>query len=152
MSTFEVEPVAFVSNQRKAISDDNWGAVVSEITLADHIPSEAILNIELFSHLEIIYVFDRLKEGSYSFSGHPRENPEYPLMGIFAQRKKDRPNHIGLTTVKVLKKEERAIIVEGLDALDGTPVIDIKPLMKEFQVKEEIRQPAWVSDLMKNYW
>lgn len=86
------------------------------------------------------------------FSGRPRGNPNYPLVGIFGQRKKDRPNTIGLCTVELLEHNERTIKVKDLDAIDGTPVLDIKPVFKEFQPKTEIKQPDWVADLMKNYW
>ncbi len=73
-------------------------------------------------------------------------------MGIFAQRKKDRPNSIGLCTVELLQHNGRTLKVKYLDAIDGTPILDIKPVFKEFQPKGEIKQPTWVSDLMKNYW
>jgi tRNA (Thr-GGU) A37 N-methylase len=74
------------------------------------------------------------------------------LVGIFGQRKKDRPNQIGLCTVQLLEHNGRTIKVKYLDAIDGTPILDIKPVFKEFQPKGEIRQPIWVADLMKNYW
>jgi tRNA (adenine37-N6)-methyltransferase len=86
------------------------------------------------------------------YSGRPRGNPAYPVMGIFCQRKKDRPNKLGLCTVALLEHKGRTIIVQGLDAIDGTPILDIKPVFKEFQTKGNIRQPEWVADLMKNYW
>ena len=117
-----------------------------------HIPTEAFDNIEDFSHLEIIYYFDKVEPGEIIFSGRPRGNPDYPKVGIFGQRKKDRPNRIGLCTVELVCHEGRTIKVKFLDAIDGTPVLDIKPLFKEFEAKAETRQPAWVSDLMRNYW
>jgi tRNA (Thr-GGU) A37 N-methylase len=86
------------------------------------------------------------------FSGHPSGNRNYPLVGIFGQRKKDRPNTLGLCTAELLEHKGRAIKVKYLDAIDGTPVLDIKPVFKEYQKKGVIRQPEWVSDLMKNYW
>jgi tRNA (Thr-GGU) A37 N-methylase len=84
----QMEPLAFVSNKRETISDDFWGDTVSEITLANDIPDEVFENIELFSHLEIIYFFNKVAAGDIVYSGRPRENPDYPLMGIFGQRKK----------------------------------------------------------------
>lgn len=146
----QLEPVAYVSNSRKNISDDFWGDVISEIILAPHLPDEAFSNIEEFSHLDILFHFSQATETLYS--GRPRDKNEYPLMGIFAQRKKDRPNHIGLTTVELISHDDRKIVVKGLDALDGTPVLDIKPVFREFGVRGTIRQPVWVEDLMKNYW
>ncbi len=144
--------IATTSNLRKEATDDYWGTVITEITLADDIPTEAFERIEDFSHLEVIYYFDKVADDKIVFSGHPRGNPDYPLMGIFCQRKKDRPNKIGLCTVELLAHNGRTIIVKGLDAIDGTPVLDIKPFFKEFQPHTETQQPAWVADLMKDYW
>jgi tRNA (adenine37-N6)-methyltransferase len=73
-------------------------------------------------------------------------------MGIFAQRNKDRPNKIGLCTVELIWHRERTIGVKMLDAIDGTPVLDIKPVFREFREKTPIRQPDWVMDLMKDYF
>lgn len=145
-------PVAFVTNRRNTPTDDFWGDTVSEITLAGQIPDGAFDNIETFSHLEIIYYFNQVEEDKIVFSGQPRGNPDYPLSGIFAQRKKDRPNRIGLCTVELLEHRGRAILVKMLDAINGTPVLDIKPVMKEFAPQTPLRQPAWVADLMQDYW
>jgi len=147
-----LKPVAFVKNSRAVPTDDFWGSIISEIELADGVPTETLNSIETFSHLEIIYHFDKLKADEMVYAGHPRGNKSYPYTGIFAQRKKDRPNAIGLCTVELLSHNGRTITVKNLDAIDGTPVIDIKPVMKEFEPKGEIIQPAWVSDLMKQYW
>ncbi|MDB5210323.1 MAG: hypothetical protein JWQ30_1150 [Sediminibacterium sp.] len=147
-----LQPIATVVNQRSTPTDDFWGDTISEIRLAEHIPDEALDNIESFSHLEIIYYFDKASNDDIVFSGRPRGNPDYPKVGIFVQRKKDRPNHIGLCTVELLEHKGRSIFVKFLDAISGTPILDIKPVIKEFGVKKEIIQPDWVSDLMKDYW
>jgi len=147
-----LKPIATVRNTRTNPLDDYWGDVISEIELADHIPVEAFDGISDFSHLEIIYYFDKVEPKDMVYSGHPRSNPNYPQVGIFGQRKKDRPNAIGLCTVELFEHAGRTIRVKYLDAIDGTPVLDIKPVFKEFQPKGEIRQPAWVADLMKDYW
>lgn len=147
-----LQSIATVKNSRTEPIDDNWATIIADIELADHIPTEAFDNISDFSHLEIIYYFDKVKESDIVFAGRPRGNPNYPLMGIFGQRKKDRPNPIGLTTVELLAHNGRTIKVKYLDAIDGTPILDIKPVFREFQPKTQIRQPNWVADLMKNYW
>lgn len=147
-----LKPIAKVKNSRTEPIDDHWEAVIAEIELADHLPTEAFENISDFSHLEIVYYFDKVKSQDIVFSGRPRGNPNYPVTGIFAQRKKDRPNTIGLCTVELLEHTGRTIKVKFLDAIDGTPVLDIKPVFREFQPKHQIRQPDWVADLMKNYW
>ena len=147
-----LKPIATVKNSRTTPIDDNWTAIISEIELVPGMPDEMFNSIEDFSHLEIIYYFDKVGDADIVFSGRPRGNPAYPLAGILAQRKKDRPNKIGLCTVELVEHNNRTIKVRNLDAIDGTAVLDIKPVFKEFQAKGEIKQPAWVSDLMKNYW
>lgn len=148
----ELEAIAFAKNNREEIKDDDWGNVITEIELLPHVPSMALDGIDSFSHLEIIFLFDRVKNDSIVFHGHPRGNKNWPDTGIFAQRKKDRPNRLGLTTVELIERKERSILVRNFDAINGTPILDIKPVMKEFLPAKEIRQPAWVSELMSNYW
>ncbi len=147
-----LNPIATVKNSRTKSIDDHWTEIISIIELAGNMPTEVLNNITDFSHLEIIFYFDKVKNDNIVFSGRPRGNPNYPLVGIFGQRKKDRPNKIGLCTVELLEHNGRTIKVKNLDAIDGTPILDIKPVFKEFQPTGQIRQPEWVADLMKNYW
>ena len=144
--------VASVKNTRREMGDDFWGGTVSEIELADGIGDEAFDGIEGFSHLEIIYHFDRIGDATVAHARRPRGNPAYPVMGIFAQRNKERPNWIGLATVELVGRSGRVIRVRYLDAIDGTPVLDIKPVFREFMPKTAVRQPDWVGDLLKDYW
>ena len=148
----KLNPIATVNNSRMSPTDDFWGEIISEIELCDDVPEEAFEGISDFSHLEIIYYFNKSDENEIVFSGRPRGNPDYPLVGIFAQRKKDRPNRLGLCTVEVLERKGRTITVKYLDAINGTPVLDIKPAFKEYQPKSDLIQPFWVSDLMRQYW
>ena len=148
----KLEPIAWVRNTRTTPVDDYWESIPAEIELADHIPTEAFDHISDFSHLEIIYYFDQVARRDIVFSGRPRGNPDYPSMGIFAQRKKDRPNTLGLSTVELIAHTGRILKVKYLDAIHGTPVLDIKPVFKAFQPKTNIRQANWVDDLMKHYW
>jgi tRNA-Thr(GGU) m(6)t(6)A37 methyltransferase TsaA len=147
-----IEPVATVSNTRLNPTDDFWGNVISEIALLPHIPENAFKGIEQFSHLEILYYFDKVDDSRIVFSGRPRGNPEWPEMGIFCQRKKDRPNRLGLCTVELVEHTGRTIKVKYLDAIEGTPVLDVKPVFKEFEPKGAIRQPQWTIELMADYW
>ena len=147
-----LKPIATVKNLRTIPIDDHWTEIISRIELADNMPTEAVDNITDFSHLEIIYYFDKVENDSIVFSGRPRGNPNYPLVGILGQRKKDRPNKIGLCTVELLEHNGRTITVKNLDAINSTPILDIKPVFKEFQPVGQIRQPEWVADLMKKYW
>jgi len=147
-----LHPIATVKNSRTTPIDDYWTEIISEIELTEEVPTEALNHISDFSHLEIIFYFDQVKDEKVVFSGRPRGNPDYPQVGIFAQRKKDRPNKIGLCTVELLEHNGRTIKVKNLDAIDGTPILDIKPVFKEFQPMGDIKQPDWVADLMKHYW
>jgi tRNA-Thr(GGU) m(6)t(6)A37 methyltransferase TsaA len=147
-----LQPIATVSNNRLTPTDDFWGDVISEITLLPHIPENAFIGIGQFSHLEILYYFDKVDKSKIVYSGHPRGNPDWPEMGIFCQRKKDRPNQLGLCTVELVEHTGRTIKVKYLDAIEGTPVLDIKPVFKEFEPRSAIRQPLWTVELMEDYW
>lgn len=150
---FEINSIATVINTRKEISDDFWGDIISEIKLNDDIPEDAFEGIESFSHVEIIFVFDKaLAAKPVLGSEHPRENKAWPKVGIFAQRKKNRPNFIGTTICELIRREGKSIFVKKLDAIYRTPVIDIKPVMKEFLPQKTILQPSWSNELMKDYW
>jgi tRNA-Thr(GGU) m(6)t(6)A37 methyltransferase TsaA len=148
-----MRPIGIIHNSRRNLEDDNWGNVTSEIVLDESLPEESLDGIESFSHAEILFYFDQVAEaGDMPKSRHPRGNLNWPKVGVFAQRNKDRPNHIGSTIVRVMKQEGRRLFVEGLDAVDGTPALDIKPVMKEFLPRSSIRQPQWSHELMKEYW
>jgi len=151
----KLNPIAYVKNSRTEISDDYWGGIISEITLTEDYDESAFKGIEEFSHLEIIFYFDKaendkIKTGSH----HPRNNTNWPEVGIFAQRGKNRPNQLGLSLVRLIERKEKSLFVKLLDATDGTPVLDIKPVIKEFlpEPGEEIKQPDWAEELMQNYW
>ncbi|RKQ13270.1 SAM-dependent methyltransferase [Ureibacillus endophyticus] len=151
--TYFIEPVAFVKNNRKEILDDHWGSIISTIELAENIDESSLKGIEEFSHLEIIFYFNKVEDNKIQYEArHPRNNPDFPLVGIFAQRGKNRPNKLGVTIVKLIEVKNRQLLVEGLDAIDGTPIIDIKPVMNEFLPKEKVKQPNWSTILMENYW
>ncbi len=150
----ELKPIGYVKNSRKEITDDFWGEVISEIELTDEFTEEAIKGIEGFSHLEIIFYFDKTDNNINKGSRHPRGNTDLPKIGIFAQRAKDRPNQLGLSLVRLLNCKGMSLFVKWLDAVDGTPVLDIKPVIREFlpEPGEEIKQPVWATELMKDYW
>lgn len=151
--TFTIKPVAYVKNSRKEIEDDHWGSIVSEIELVEEISELALSGISDFSHLEIIFYFDKVSDDKIQYNArHPRNNESYPKVGIFSQRGKNRPNKLGLTSVELLSHSEQTITVRGLDAINGTPIIDIKPIMKEFLPKGEVKQPKWSTELMEKYW
>jgi tRNA (adenine37-N6)-methyltransferase len=151
----ELTPVAYIKNSREQITDDYWGDVISEIRLTDDFDENALKGIDEFSHLEIIFYFDKVEGGNIKTgASHPRNNKDWPETGIFAQRGKNRPNQLGLTLVRFINRKGKSLFVKWLDAIDGTPVLDIKPVIKEFlsEPGEEIKQPVWAGELMKDYW
>jgi tRNA (Thr-GGU) A37 N-methylase len=106
-----------------------------------------------FTHVEVIYLFDRVDPETVTLGARvPRGNPAWPEVGIFAQRAKNRPNRLGLATCTLLAVDGSSIRVRGLDAIDGTPVLDIKPLMAEFGPRGPVHQPAWSHELMRDYY
>jgi tRNA (adenine37-N6)-methyltransferase len=115
--------------------------------------SEALLGLEDFSPAEIIFYLDRIPESAIERGAlHPRGNPNWPRVGIFAQRAKKRPNRLGATIVRILGHEGRTLRIAGLDAIDGTTVLDIKPVMAGFLPRGEFHQPTWATELMREYW
>lgn len=152
--TFTIEPIGYVQGGRVDAIDDNWGNTRTTIELdATQVGPDALAGLDAFSHAEIIFQFDRVPEEKIERGArHPRGRDDWPLMGILAQRGKNRPNRLGVTICRVLSVEGSQLHVEGLDAINGTPVIDIKPVMREFLPRGEVRQPEWVSELMAAYW
>jgi len=150
---YTVTPIAIVRSPREDLSDDGWGDVRATIELEPGQDPAALEGLEAFSHAEILFLFDRVSETAVVRGArHPRDNPAWPVVGIFAQRAKDRPNRLGSTIVRIAGRSGRTLEVVGLDAVDGTPVLDIKPVMREFLPRTEVRQPEWASELMRDYW
>ena len=82
----------------------------------------------------------------------PRGRDDMPEAGIFAQRAKHRPNPIGVTAVRVVARDGTVLRVQGLDAIDGTPVIDIKPYVPAFDRVDGAAAPEWLERLMRGYF
>jgi tRNA-Thr(GGU) m(6)t(6)A37 methyltransferase TsaA len=153
MTSFVVEPIGFVRAARDEPRDDFWGESTAAIDLVAGTDPECLLGLDTFSHAEILFVFDRVEESAIVRGArHPRNVAIWPRVGIFAQRGKNRPNRLGTTIVRVRAVEPARLVVAELDAVDGTPVLDIKPVMQEFLPRGEVRQPAWATELMRDYW
>ena len=148
-----MRPVGVVRGGRAEPVDDDWGAVEATIALDPRFGVEAVAGLEAFSHLEVVFLFHLVDEGRVATGARrPRGNPDWPEVGIFAQRGKDRPNRIGVSRCELLRVDGRDLRVRGLDTVDGTPVLDVKPWMGEFAPRGEVRQPAWSRELMARYW
>jgi len=147
-----LEVIATVSNDRNDLRDDNWGSVVSKITLHEGLSADLLLGLSAFSHVEVIFIFNqKMDTQGLSATRHPRNNTDWPKIGLLAQRSVHHPNPIGHTSAKILRIKGKVLTVQGLDAVNGTPVLDIKPVFREF-LPDVIEQPNWVSELMANYW
>ena len=154
MSDFVIHPIGFVRSSRQAATDDSWGLVRAVIELdPTQIDSDATAGLDTFSHLEVTFLFDRVEPHNVCRgSRHPRGNTAWPRVGILAQRGKDRPNRLGSTTCRVVRVDGLRVEVGGLDAIDGTPVLDIKPYMVGFAPRGDVHEPAWAGELMAGYW
>lgn len=152
--SFTLTPIGHVHGGRATNDDDDWGRVRSVIRLdPDLFSADALLGIDAFSHVEVIFLFDRIAADTIEWTTrHPRGNPDWPRVGIFAQRGSNRPNRLGVTVARVIGVDGHALTVEGLDAMDGTPVIDIKPVMRGFLPRGTVTQPAWADAIMVEYW
>jgi tRNA-Thr(GGU) m(6)t(6)A37 methyltransferase TsaA len=149
-----MQPIAFVRGGRGEPIDDAWDDVRAVIALDPaQFGAEAVAGLSDFSHIEVVYNFNRVPDEEIQTGArHPRGRKDWPLVGIFAQRGKGRPNRIGVTVCRLLSVDGLNLSVQGLDAIDGTPVLDIKPVMKGFLPRGEIREPEWAGELMKGYW
>ena len=149
----QVQAVGFVEASRPHAEDDFWGGEEACISLTEQFTSEALQGLADFSHVEVLFLFHQV-ELSKIVAGarHPRNNGAWPAVGIFAQRGKNRPNRIGSTICRVVRVEGTKLFVAELDAINGTPVLDIKPVMVEFLPREEVQQPVWSHELMRKYW
>lgn len=148
-----VEPIGYVSCSRTQAVDDAWDAESSAIQLSERFGPEAVLGLSDFSHIEVLYCFHGVDPaGVVTGARHPRGNKDWPLAGIFAQRAKNRPNRLGTTVCRLSRIEGTKLHVVGLDAIDGTPVLDIKPVMAEFLPRGTVVQPQWSRELMADYW
>lgn len=145
--------IAFVRNERREMIDDNWDDFVSTIELADDVPSASLVGLEEFSHVEIVF-FAGLAQNVPPGPWHrrPRGNEKWPDVDIFAQRNKDRPNRLLVSIGAVERVDERSLLVRGLDALDATPVLDIKPVYSWSGPRGELRVAQWSLELGEHYF
>jgi len=151
--TFALHPIGYVRGGRAKPIDDGWDAVTATVALVPDFGPEALAGLDGFSHVEVVFLFDRVAESAIvTGARHPRGRTDWPKVGIFAQRGKDRPNRLGATICRLLAVEGTTLRVAGLDAIDGTPVLDVKPCMRGFLPRQEVSEPDWARELMAGYW
>jgi tRNA-Thr(GGU) m(6)t(6)A37 methyltransferase TsaA len=149
-----VKPIGVVRSPIKEVTDDCWGDVAATIALDSQLfGPECTQGLDRFSHLEVIFLLNKIPAESVEKGArHPRGRTDWPKMGIFAQRSKDRPNRIGSTICKLLFVKGLEIRVSELDAVDDTPVLDVKPYLKGFAPPGQVREPAWANEWMAGYF
>jgi tRNA-Thr(GGU) m(6)t(6)A37 methyltransferase TsaA len=137
-----LKAIGIVHNQVKEtpVERDWWAELVSEIVIDDNL-TEALDGLEEYSHIIIIYWMHKVTSEEVPLKVHPRGSKGLPLRGLFASRAPHRPNRIGKATVKLLERQDNVLRVKGLDALDGTPVLDIKPYIPGYDSADNVRVP-----------
>ena len=152
MTQFSIHPIGYVFSDVTTQTDQQWGVITSRIKLLAKYQA-GLFGLDQFSHLLVITY---LHQASFKSTEHlirrPRGLSSMPLVGIFAQRAKDRPNPIGVTAVSILSATADSVFVRGLDAIDGTPVLDLKPYYPQYDCINGAIVPEWVMRLMEGYF
>ena len=151
MNEVRLTPVATVENDREDGSDFEWGGVESDIVFEPGY-AEGLLGLEQFSHAIVVFLIDRPLDEAPTLRRRPRGRADMPMLGVFAQRGANRPNRIGVTAVEIVRVGNGRVTVRGLDALNGTPVLDVKPYVASFDRIESPHEPEWIARLMRGYF
>lgn len=151
--TFHLTPIGSVRNVRPdPANSDHWGRVLSTIMIDERFGDDCLAGLADFSHVEVLFLFDQANEREdYRQRWRPRARADLPPVGVFADRGPRRPNRIGATICEIISAEGRQLRVRGLDAVNGTPILDLKPVMLEF-LPANVHQPAWAGKLMHDYF
>ena len=148
----EFRPIGFVNSPVTEAVDEDWGRVISRIHLTKPW-GRGLKGLEEFSHLVVVFhMHQAAHDPKTDLVRRPRGRADMPAAGIFAQRARHRPNPIGITAVRLLEIQGSTLTVQGLDAIDGTPVLDIKPYVPEFDRVARPRVPGWMRKLLKGYF
>ena len=150
---FSVHPIGTVKSPVDEMSQGNWASVESEIHL-EPAYAPGLQGLEGFSHVLVIFFLDRAQgfDLEKQLLRRPRGMEDMQEVGVFAQRTKYRPNPIATTAVELLGIDGGIVRVRGLDALDGTPVLDLKPYMPPFDRVDDVTMPPWVGRFMEGYF
>ncbi len=141
-----VRPIGVVRNGVKQPRMDGWASVRSDIILRDEL-TDALDGIEGYSHIIVVFAFDRVPEAEQRQRVRPRGDPSLPEEGVLATRSQLRPSPIGVSVVRLLRRRRNIIRVEALDAIDGTPVLDIKPYYPNYDAVPDADIPEWARQL-----
>ncbi len=146
-----MQPIGVVRSPVKEAVDEGWGTVVCEVHLLEEY-APGLLGLEEFSHVIVVFLMHQATFSPDDLVRRPRGRADMPEIGILAQRAKHRPNPIGLTAVRLLSVVGNVLTVQGLDAIDSSPVLDIKPYFSAFDRVDDASAPEWVGRLMEGYF
>jgi tRNA-Thr(GGU) m(6)t(6)A37 methyltransferase TsaA len=141
-----IRPIGVVRNGVHAPRMDGWSSVRSDIILRDDLV-DALDGIEGYTHIIVVFAFDRVPESELRHRVHPRGDPRIPEQGVLATRSQLRPSPIGVSVVPLLKRRGSILRVRGLDAIDGTPVLDVKPYFPNYDAVPGAGVPQWAREL-----
>jgi tRNA (adenine37-N6)-methyltransferase len=147
-----LEPIGEVRCPVLHAREERWGDVVSELRLHEAL-AQGLKGVEQFSHLVVLFwMHQATYRPERDLLRRPRGREDMPWLGIFAQRAESRPNALGVSVVRLLSKEGAVLYVRGLDAIDGSPLLDVKPYYLAFDRAVAPAEPEWVSRLMRDYF
>ena len=140
-----IKPLGQAKNRISKPMLPGWEDVTTKIVI-DKKFAAGLDGIEDYSHVTIVYWMDKEKE--CHLKHHPQGREDVPFVGIFACRCPQRPNRIAISTVKLAGRKGNIITVKGLDIINGTPVLDIKPYASQYDKVDKVRVPDWVNKLV----
>lgn len=143
--TIKIKPLGKAKNGVKKPMLPGWKDVVTDIVI-DKRFSKGLDGLEKYSHIIVVYFLDKEKE--CHLKHHPQGKSNVPYVGIFACRCPQRPNPLAISTVRLLKRKDNVLKVKGLDILDGTPILDIKPYTPQYDLVKDAEIPSWVNNLV----
>jgi tRNA-Thr(GGU) m(6)t(6)A37 methyltransferase TsaA len=137
-----------VRNSIRHKKREGWEGIISEVVL-DPKYEEALQGIEDYSHILVLFWLSRVPPGirGRMLKVHPKSRADLPLVGIFSTRTQYRPNPIGLTLVQLIGRRKNILRVRGLDAMNGSPVLDIKPISPRTEFPGRVQVPEWYNRL-----
>ncbi len=149
---YTLEAIGTVRSPERQPVDEGWGSVEARIVVEPPL-RPGLLGLDGFSHVLVVVLLDGARfDPVRHLVRRPRGRADLPEVGIFAQRAKDRPNPLGVTVVPLVSVEADGITVRGLDAIDGTPVLDLKPYFPHFDGPRDARVAGWVEAVMRGYF
>jgi tRNA-Thr(GGU) m(6)t(6)A37 methyltransferase TsaA len=141
------QPIGVVKNGiHETPKQANWQLdTVSELVI-DPEWEAGLEGLEDFSHIIVLFWFDRINEEEVLLKVHPMHREDLQVTGLFATRTPNRPNPIGETVVPMIERKGNVLKVKGLDALDGTPILDIKPYLRSGDLVPDASEPSWTRE------